>query len=82
MWQPTITDNGKMATNWVMFQLQGMNGASAIMTMPARSAKQKSMLHLNRFAILGTSRKKLDRSTSLAVAPHCMSMQNMWERMA
>ena len=59
-----------------------MNPAFAIITIAAIAKKLSAMVHLKIFATFGISMKKLENSTSLAVAPHDMSMPNMWQRSA
>ncbi len=73
---------GRMATKSVMRQSHGTNGANAIMIMPAILMTAKAMENLNLFKTLGTSMKKLLNSASFAVAPHVMSISNIWARSA
>lgn len=59
-----------------------MNPPFAIITIVAIVKNDNAMVYLNVFATFGISMKKLENSTSLAVAPHDMSMLNMWQRSA
>ena len=81
-WQAHNMAMGKMATNLVIFQLQGINVASAMMIITTIINRDKHIDHLNFLATLGTSMKKLENSTSFAVAPHDMSISSMWQRRA
>lgn len=59
-----------------------MNVPLAITTIAITVKSDIPMDHLNFFATFGTSVKKFADSTSLDVAPHCMSISNMWQRRA
>jgi len=52
-----------------MFQLQGMKSPFAMTTIAAIVASDRAMLYLKILATLGISMKKLENSTSFAVAP-------------
>lgn len=54
----------------------------AMMTMPAIVSNDRAMLYLKDLKTFGISMKKLENSTSFAVAPHDMSMLNMWQSRA
>lgn len=81
-WQAHKNANGKIDTKESIFQLQGINSALAMKIMNPIVLSEMRMLHLKVFATLGISMKKLENSTSLAVAPHDMSMLNIWQRSA
>lgn len=59
----------------------GMSGVETT-TMPAMMTNDVNSGNQNRFAILGISLKKLDRSTSLIVAPQLMLYENKCARIA
>ena len=67
-----------MATKSVMRQSYGTKFASAIMIMPAMPMTAKAMENLNFLKTFGTSMKKLLNSASFAVAPHVISISNIW----
>ena len=78
IWHAHSIARGKIATNWVIFQLQGMNVPSAITSIAAMANTLKAMEYLNVLATLGIWMKKLENSTSFAVAPHDMLILSMW----
>lgn len=73
MWHPTVIDNGKITAQSVpkICQPDGTIPV-ARMIMAALTAMQITRASQKRFAILGTSSQKFDRSTSFLVAPQLM----------
>ena len=62
-----------------IFQLSGTRLVLR-MTIAATSTHANSHGNQKRLKILGTSLKKLDRSTSFLVAPHVMLYEKQWAR--
>ena len=60
---------------------EGTNGSMSTI-IPAATVKEQMRATRNRDRILGTSRKKFDRSTSFLVAPHWMLYDTMCARIA
>ena len=70
---PQTTISGRMIAHPLPSILHSLGTTLVVKTMtPAMVTKQRTNAVRNRFQILGTSRKKLERSTSLAVAPQVM----------
>ena len=66
---------GKMATKSLMTHEYGINFPVARIIIPAIAAKENAKENLNFFKTFGTSMKKLDCSTSFAVAPQVCGAQ-------
>lgn len=65
-----------------MFQLHGKNVASAMIIIATMPKMHIIYVYLKVLRILGTSKKKLENSTSFEVAPHDMLISNIWQRSA
>lgn len=78
----TKLHNGTIASNWWIRQLYGTKDPAAMIPMPAAQSMEKVNANQNRLKTLGTSTKKFENSSSLAVAPQVMRMLNMWQRRA
>lgn len=59
-----------------------MNGAPDKVIMAGMASQHMAKVCLKGLRTLGTSREKLENSTSLEMEPQDMSIWNMWQRMA
>lgn len=75
IWLAATVAIGKMATKSLINQEWGINSAVASIIIPMIAMSEKINEILNLFRTLGTSMKKLDFSTSLAVAPQTYSIR-------
>ena len=83
MWEPASSASGKMTAH-ADPSIRHWIGTSGVlrMTIAATRTHEKSHGNQKRLKILGTSLKKLDRSTSFLVAPHVMLYENRCARIA
>ena len=83
MWQPTVIASGKMTAH-AEPSMRHSSGTMGVlrMTMAATRIQEQSHENQKRLKILGTSLKKLDRSTSFFVAPHVMLYEKQCAKIA